>query len=59
LDALPTHKDLTFCDEFVVTLELFYITTFHFMTFSMEQHNLTTKMKCLSQRESNNHHKLD
>ncbi|EAY79432.1 hypothetical protein OsI_34564 [Oryza sativa Indica Group] len=43
--SLPTTRNMTFCDEFLVTSELFVTSTFHFMTISMRWGGLVTKKR--------------
>uniref|UniRef100_I1R5F8 Uncharacterized protein n=1 Tax=Oryza glaberrima TaxID=4538 RepID=I1R5F8_ORYGL len=52
-----TTRNMTFCEEFLVTSELFVISTFHFMTISMRWSGLVTKKMC-SSLPTRNRHKL-
>uniref|UniRef100_A0A0E0BJY2 Uncharacterized protein n=1 Tax=Oryza glumipatula TaxID=40148 RepID=A0A0E0BJY2_9ORYZ len=45
--SLPTTRNMTFCDEFLVTSKLFVTSTFHFMTISMRWGGLVTKKRSL------------
>jgi hypothetical protein len=53
-----TTRNMTFCDEFLVTLEQFVISTFHFMTICLRWGGLVTKKMCSSLVPTRNYHKL-
>uniref|UniRef100_I1QT36 Uncharacterized protein n=1 Tax=Oryza glaberrima TaxID=4538 RepID=I1QT36_ORYGL len=53
-----TTRNMTFCDEFLMTSELFVISIFHFMTISMRWGGLVTKKRCSSLIPTRNRHKV-
>uniref|UniRef100_A0A0E0QXE7 Uncharacterized protein n=1 Tax=Oryza rufipogon TaxID=4529 RepID=A0A0E0QXE7_ORYRU len=53
-----TTRNMTFCDKFPVTSELFVISTFNFMTISMRWGGLVTKKRCSSLIPTRNRHKI-
>uniref|UniRef100_I1QZL3 Uncharacterized protein n=1 Tax=Oryza glaberrima TaxID=4538 RepID=I1QZL3_ORYGL len=55
---LTTTRNMTFCDEFLVTTELFVTSTFHFMMISMRWGGLVTKKMCSSLIPTRNRHKV-
>ena len=52
-----TTTNMTFCDEYLMTSGLFVVMAVCFVTFSIGQYSLVTKMSCPSLRSTQNRHK--
>jgi hypothetical protein len=53
-----TTRNMTFYDEFLMTSELFVISTFYFMTISMRWGRLVTKKMCSPLMPTRDRHKV-
>ena len=53
-----TTTNITFCDKYLMTLDIFVVMLFGFMMFYKRYYNLVTKMRYSSLRLTTNRHKL-